>query len=100
MSVYDPEPKIPNSDSGKGLRVIGWLLLIWTGIMLVWTPPNQWVTNYMPVVTGLCFVGGIGFVIAGYVVAWRTPREEVLQERAHDLMEASEDGAIQHDKSV
>ena len=100
MSVHEAEPNVPNDDNGKGLRMIGWILLIWTGISLVWVPPNQWVNHrFMPVVDAACFIAGLVFVVTGYVVAWRTPPERVLNERAHDLIAASEDGADQHDET-
>lgn len=86
MSVLDAEPKVPNDDNGQGLRLIGWVLLIWTGVSLVWIPPRQWQSNFMPMVNTLCFVGGIAFVALGYYVGWRSPSEMEVTERTHDLM--------------
>ena len=86
MSVLDAEPKVPNDDNGRGLRLIGWILLIWTGISLVWIPPRQWQSSYMPMVNAACFIGGLFFVALGYYVAWRASSETELTERTHDLM--------------
>jgi len=72
MSVHDPEPKIPNDDNGKGLRMIGWLLL--------------------------CFVGGVFFVALGYYVGRRTPSDIELDERAHDMMMATGGAGSQNDE--
>jgi hypothetical protein len=92
MSVHDPEPNIPNDDSGKGLRIIGWLLLLWAGISYVWIPPHLWNTKWMPAVIGTCFVAGLFFVGIGYFVAKRSPSDIELDERAHDLMAATHSG--------
>lgn len=87
MSVLDAEPRVPNDDSGRGLRLIGWALLIWTGISLLWIPPRQWrETNYMPLVNAACFIGGLLFLAAGFWVGRRTPSDAELAERTHDLM--------------
>jgi hypothetical protein len=96
MSVHDPEPKVPCDDAGKGLRMIGWFLLLWTGATLVWIPNHLRWTSYMMWVDVICFIAGVGFVGAGYYVAWKTPDEIELDERAHDLRIASEDGCDQH----
>jgi hypothetical protein len=98
MSVHDPEPHIPRDDSGKGLRMIGWFLLLWTFATLVWIPSHTRWTNYMMWVDIICFMAGIGFVGAGYYVAWKTPDEIELDERAHELIAQSEDGSDQHDE--
>jgi hypothetical protein len=103
MSVYDPEPKVPCDDNGRGIRGIGWFLLFWVAVAFIWVPPTQWFSNlhgasdYMPLVLSACFGFGVAFVIAGYVVSRRTRPEDRLQEEAHDAMLASEDGADQHD---
>jgi len=86
MSVLDAEPKIPNDDNGLGLRVIGWILLLWTGASLVWIPARLWWTDYMPILNAVMFVAGLFFVALGYYVGRRTPSETVLTERTHDLM--------------
>lgn len=100
MSVNQPDPKIPNDDNGKGLRIIGWLLLIWTAISLIWINPQQWHARFMPIVDSSCFVAGLFFVGLGYWVGSRAQREELIIERAHDLALASEDGAEQHDPAA
>ena len=103
MSVYDPEPKVPNDDNGRGIRGIGWFLLFWVARAFVWVPPSQWFSNlhgassYIPLLLATIFGFGLAFVIAGYVVGWRTRSETAIQEDAHDKMLASEDGADQHD---
>jgi len=98
MSVMEPEPRIPNDDNGRGLRGIGWFLLVWVVISMVWIPPNQWQGHrFMAMVVIGCGVAGILFLVTGYIVGRRTRPEEVLQEEAHDRMVASEDGADQHD---
>ena len=103
MSVYDPEPKVPNDDNGRGLRGIGWFLLFWVAVAFVWVPPTQWFSNlhgtsdYMPLVLAVCFGFGLAFVLAGMIVGRRSRSETVIQEDAHDKMLASEDGADQHD---
>jgi hypothetical protein len=70
------------------LRLIGWVLLIWTGISLVWIPPRQWREgeSFMPLVIAACFIGGLVFLGLGYYVGWRAPSETELTERTHDLM--------------
>ena len=101
MSVQEPEPKIPNDDTGRGLRGIGWFLLAWVAVGLVWIPPNQWQgTDFMPKVLVCCGIAGIVFLVTGYYVGRHTPPEDVLREQAHDRMLASDDGAHQHDKAV
>jgi|SRR3954454_7616677 hypothetical protein len=97
MSVNDADPRVPNDDNGKGLRLIGWLLLIWTGVSMLAIPPWNWVSRYMPVVDILCFTGGLVMLGIGYWVAGRTPSAASIIEHAHDLAEHSEDGANQYD---
>jgi hypothetical protein len=98
MSVQEPEPRIPNDDNGRGLRGIGWFLLLWVAIGLVWIPPNQWRdAGFMARVLLGCGIAGILFLIAGFIVGRRTPPAEVLQQQAHDRIAASDDGADQHD---
>jgi hypothetical protein len=98
MSVMEPEPRIPNDDNGRGLRGIGWFLLAWVVIAMIWIPPNQWRDQgFMAMVVIGCALAGILFLVAGYIVGRRTRPEEVLQEEAHDRIAASEDGADQHD---
>lgn len=98
MSVHDPEPEVPNDDNGKGLRMIGWFLLIWAGISVIWIPPHTWWTSWMAWVSGLCLIGGLLFVGIGYYVAWKAPSETEIGERAHDLIAASEDGSPQTER--
>jgi hypothetical protein len=88
MSVLDAEPKVPNDDNGRGLRVIGWTLLIWTGISLVWIPPRMWREHesYMPLVNAACFIGGLLFLAIGFMVGRREPSQTELAERTHELM--------------
>jgi hypothetical protein len=77
--------------------MIGWFLLLWTGATLVWIPLHNRFTSYMTYIDIICFVGGLLFVGIGYYVAWKTPDEIELDEKAHDLRNASEDGCDQHD---
>ena len=88
MSVLDAEPKVPNDDNGRGLRLIGWVLLIWTGISMVWIPPRQWREgeSFMPLVNAACFIGGLLFLVIGFFVGRRSPSDTELTERTHDLM--------------
>jgi hypothetical protein len=103
MSVHDPEPKVPNDDNGRGIRGIGWFLLFWVVVSFIWVPPGQWFSNlhgesaYIPRLLLALFVSGAAFVIAGYIVSYRSRSETSIQEEAHDKMMASEDGADQHD---
>jgi hypothetical protein len=103
MSVYDPEPNVPNDDNGRGIRGIGWFLLFWVVVSFVWIPPSQWFSNlrrsdsYIPQLLVALAVSGIAFVIAGYIVSYRSRSETAIQEDAHDKILASEDGADQHD---
>jgi hypothetical protein len=92
MSVHDPEPKIPNDDNGRGLKMIGWFLLLWVGITFVWIPvQNRW-TSWMTGVDLICFGTGIAFLIAGYYVAAKTPTQIEMNERSHDMMAATGSG--------
>ena len=86
MSVLDAEPKVPNDDSGRGLRLIGWILVMWTGASMIWIPARLWWTNFMPILNAMMFIAGLGFVAWGYYVGRHTPSETVLTERTHDLM--------------
>ena len=100
MSVHDPEPKIPNDDNGKGLRIIGWILLIWSGISMIVIPPFLWNTKWMPVVNITCFLVGLGFVITGFVVARKARPEIELDEITHDMMAATHSGHQNDDPAV
>jgi hypothetical protein len=86
MSVYDREPKVPNDDTGKGLRVIGWMLVAWTVFSLVWMPARVRNTTVGIVANTACATVGIFLIIVGYVVGWLTPYEASLTEETHDLM--------------
>ncbi len=98
MSVYTPDPKIPNDDNSKGFRVIGYVLLLFTAFSLVVVPPNQWRNLYMPMVDSSMFILGVWFVTYGFMLRRHRPSRASMAERAHDLMAASEDGADQHGK--
>ena len=98
MSVHDPEPKIPNDDNGKGLRMIGWLLLLWTGITFIWIPFHVRDANFMKWVDIGCFIGGVFFVALGYYVGRRAPSDIEVDERAHDMMMASGGAGAQNDE--
>ena len=100
MSVHDPEPKIPNDDNGKGLRMIGWFLLLWAGATLVWIPSHTRWTNWMAWVGAICFGAGLAFVGIGYWVQWKTPSEIELDERAHDLMASTHEGFQNDDPAI
>lgn len=86
MSVLDAEPKIPNDDSGRGLRVIGWILVLWTMASMIWIPMRLWWTNFMPILNAVMFFTGVSFLVWGFYVGRHTPSETVLAERTHDLM--------------
>ena len=92
MSVYDAEPDVPNDDNGKGLRLIGWLLLIWDAITLVVIPGNQQVSSFMPGIRWALFFLGVAFVAAGYWKARHDPTKTIADERAHAMMVASRSG--------
>jgi|SwirhisoilCB3_FD_contig_71_669883_length_533_multi_2_in_0_out_0_2 hypothetical protein len=92
MSVHDPEPKIPNDDNGKGLRMIGWFLLLWTLATIVWIPFHLRWTSYMAWVDAVCFGAGLSFVGIGYWVQRKTPSDIEMNERCHDMMAATGDG--------
>ena len=92
MSVHDPEPKIPNDDNGKGLRMIGWILLLWTGVTLIVIPFHVRNTEFMKWVDVGCFAAGIFFVALGYYVGRRTRPEIELDEITHDMMAATHSG--------
>ena len=98
MSVHDPEPKIPNDDNGKGLRMIGWLLLLWTGITFIWIPFHVRDAKFMMWVDIACFVSGVFFVALGYYVARRTRSDIELDEAAHDMMAATHGAGAQNDE--
>ena len=92
MSVYDREPKVPRDDTGKGLRVIGWMLLIWTAFSMIWVPPRVMSTRIAVIANAACFGAGVFLIALGYVVSWLTPYETSLTERTHDLMEETHSG--------
>ena len=92
MSVQDPEPKIPNDDTGKGLRIVGVLLLLWTLFSLIWVPPRLFWSTYWLVANGACLVTGLVLVIAGYITSWLAPSDSELSKRTHDLMECTHCG--------
>ena len=98
MSVHTRVPRIPNDDNSKGFRVIGYILLIFTGISLVVLPPNQWRSMYMPIVDAAMFVTGTWFVMYGFMLRRHRASKATMAERAHDLIIGSEDGADQHDQ--
>jgi hypothetical protein len=100
MSVHDPEPKIPNDDNGKGLRIIGWILILWAGLSFIVIPPNLWNTDWMPIVNATCFIVGLLFVIGGFVVARRARPEIELDEITHDMMLATHSGHQNDDPAV
>ncbi len=100
MSVHDLEPKIPNDDNGKGLRMIGWLLLLWTGITFIWIPFHVRDAKFMMWVDIACFVSGVFFVALGYYVAQRAPSDVELDERAHDMMMATGAGSQNDEAAV
>lgn len=93
MSVWDREPDVPNDDNGKGLRLIGWLLLIWDGISLVWVPSNQVMSSYLPSIRWTMFILGAIFVGWGFMTARREPMHARIDETAHDMMVRSHSGA-------
>jgi hypothetical protein len=92
MSVYDREPKVPRDDTGKGLRVIGWMLLTWTVFSLVWMPARVRTTAIAMVANAACFGIGVFLVLLGYVVSWIAPYEARLTEETHNLMEQTHSG--------
>ena len=93
MSVYDREPNVPRDDTGKGLRVIGWMLLAWTAFSLVWVPARVRTSTIAVVAIGGCFAVGVFLVVLGYVVSWLTPYQAELAERTHDLMHETHSGS-------
>jgi len=92
MSVWQPEPRIPNDDNKKGLRLIGWLLLIWTAITFVVIPKEQVHSSYMPIVRWACGLGGLFFLLLGYLVGRESHTKEQIDTEAHDMMVASHSG--------
>lgn len=92
MSVYEREPKIPRDDTGKGLRITGWMLLTWTAFSMVWMPARVRSTAIAVIANAACFGIGIFLVALGYVVGWLTPYETGLTESTHDLMAATHSG--------
>ncbi|MEO5937340.1 MAG: hypothetical protein ABIP81_09010 [Terriglobales bacterium] len=93
MSVYDREPSVPRDDTGKGLRVIGWMLLAWTAFSLVWVPARVRSSTIALLAIGSCFAVGVLLVVVGYVVGWLTPYPSALAERTHDLMQETHSGS-------
>ena len=100
MTVNDPEPNIPNDDTGKGLKVIGVMLVLWAGFSFMWIPPHLWMSLWMPIVDGLCLVVGLAFIIWGFWSDYKAPSEDALIERTHDLMEATHSGHQNDDPAV
>ena len=92
MSVYDREPSVPNDDTGKGLRVAGWMLLTWTVFSLVWLPARVRYTRIGMIANIACFGAGVFLIGLGYVVSWLTPYDAGLTETAHDLMAETHSG--------
>lgn len=92
MSVHDREPKVPNDDTGKGLRVIGWMLLTWTAFSMIWVPKRVMNSPIAVVANATCFIAGIVLIALGYGLSWLAPTDVELAERTHDLMEATHSG--------
>jgi hypothetical protein len=92
MSVYDREPDVPRDDTGKGLRLIGWMLLIWTAFSMIWIPPRVMSSRIAVVAHSICLGAGSLLIGVGYVVSWLAPDESGLTENTHDLMEATHSG--------
>lgn len=90
MSVLEAEPKVPNDDNGRGLRVIGWILVLWTIASMIWIPMRLWWTNFMPILNAVMFIAGLGFLGVGYYIGRRAPSAAALAERTHDLMAGHE----------
>lgn len=93
MSVHDREPKVPRDDVGRGLRVIGWMLLVWGIFSMIWTPARVFHTQLAMIVNAACFTGGIVLIVVGYGVSWTTRSDVELAERTHDLMEKTHSGS-------
>ena len=85
MSVNDPEPKIPRDDMGKGLRVLGVMLLAWMGFSMIWAPPHANKSLTTTVHLAL-FISSLTLIAVGYIVSWFGMNESEMAERTHDLM--------------
>lgn len=92
MSVHDREPKVPRDDTGKGIRVIGWMLLTWTAFSIIWVPKRVMNSRIAVVANATCFITGVLMIAVGYLVSWLTPSESGLTERTHDVMETTHSG--------
>ena len=92
MSVHDREPKVPNDDTGRGLRVIGWMLLTWTAFSMIWVPKRVLSSPIAVVANATCFIAGVFMIAVGYGVSWLAPTDVELAERTHDLMEETHSG--------
>ncbi len=93
MSVHDREPRVPRDDTGRGMRVIGWMLLIWTAFSLVWMPARVRGTTIAMVANATCFIAGVFLVALGYGVSWVAPTDVEMAERTHNLMEETHSGS-------
>ena len=92
MSVYDREPNVPRDDTGKGIWIVGWMLLIWTAFSMIWVPKRVMSSQIAVIANTTCFIGGVLLIALGYLVSWFTPSVFELTERTHDLMEETHSG--------
>jgi hypothetical protein len=92
MSVHDREPRVPNDDTGRGLRVLGWMLVVWAVFSMIWAPPRVFSTRIAMLANAACFIGGMILVVIGYGMSWLAPTDVELAERTHQMMEATHSG--------
>ncbi len=92
MSVNDPEPKIPRDDVGKGLRVLGVMLIAWMGFSMIWAPPHASKSLTTTIHLAL-FIGGLTLIAVGYLISWLGMDQEEMAERTHDGMKSTHSGA-------
>src|SRR5258708_1261354 len=94
MAANDPEPKVPVSDTGNGLVIGGWLLLIGTITLNVAIPPHVRVTNMIAILSAIGFVVSVPMIIVGHVMRRRDfetlDKDTVEAEYAYDERENRE----------
>ena len=92
MSVHDREPRVPKDDTGRGLRVVGWMLLVWSIFSMIWVPPRVFGSRIAVIANAACFIGGVVLIVIGYGVSWGSPNDAELAQRTHDLMTETHSG--------
>jgi len=87
MSVYDKEPYVPVTDSGRGLIVLGWMWVLGTGIFWFMHPRSNYIPMNFEWLCAILGLVGIAMILWGHLRR-KLDREVLTSSEVEVLHEA------------